>query len=362
MDIRTRLSLALVFVSLLSMMLLGTFAYYTSANLLQEISLRQLDALAESKRRDLIKVYDGWEDNLRLVRDRTQLRFSIREYGQTQSPEALRDIERIIQGITVAVSEIDKLIVFDVEGNEITSFGRSAVTHSPAPIGDDVNYVGTFLVEDGTRVAMNTGVRLDGAIIGGIELIFDASDIIDVTGDYTGLGETGEAFVVKRFDDKFVALNPLRHDVEGFEGEQRETEASGDMRQVFTPDEGIPAEARKDYRGQWVWLATRYIEELGWGLVVKVDVEEEEQRAQVLQESLFDIAVALSAFAIIGGALLGFYLARPIQELAVVVEKMRHGEDGIRAEVKGDDEIAYLAESLNEFLDDIEEQQRKKDA
>lgn len=357
MDIRTRLSLALVSVSLISMMLLGTFAYYTSADLLQEISLRQLDALAESKKRDLSKVYDSWEDNLRLVRDRTQLRYSIREYVETDSPEALRAIERIIQGITVAVTEIDKLIVFDIDGNEIASFGRSTVKHSKVPIGDDITYVGTFLSSDGLRVAMNTGVRLDGALIGGIELIIDAGDVIDVTGDYTGLGETGEAFVVMKIDERLVVLNPLRHEVEGFEGEQMEAAASGDMRTVFTPDEEVPAEAHEDYRGEWVWLATRYLEELGWGLVVKVDISEEEKRAEGLRESLFDIGIALSAFAIIGGALLGYYLARPIQELAVVVERMRHGEQGLRAVVKGDDEIAYLAGSLNEFLEHIEDQQ-----
>ena len=130
MDIRTRLSLALVFVSLLSMMLLGTFAYYTSSNLLQEISLRQLDALAESKRRDLNKVYDGWEDNLRLVREIKQLRYAIRDYVENDDPQGLRTIQNTIQGITVAVKEIDKLIIFDTNGEEITSFGRSKVNHS----------------------------------------------------------------------------------------------------------------------------------------------------------------------------------------------------------------------------------------
>ncbi len=360
MDIRTRLSLALVFVSLLSMMLLGTFAYYTSSNLLQEISLRQLDALAESKRRDLTKVYDGWEDNLRLVRDRPQLRYAIRNYVENDDPQELRNIQNTIQGITVAVKEIDKLIIFDVDGEEIASFGGSKVTHSKVPIGDDVTYVGTFLSEDGPRVVMNTGVHLDGALIGGIELIMDAHHVFDVTGNYTGLGESGEAFVVMDVGEKLVVLNPLRHEVDGFKGEQMQESALGDLEMVFTSMEETPAEAHKDYRGEWVWLATRYLEEMGWGLVVKVDVREEGKRALVLRESLFDIAVALSAFAIIGGALLGFYLARPIQDLAVVVERMRQGESGLRAEVNGDDEIAYLAESLNEFLDHIEQEQQEQ--
>ena len=216
MDIRTKLSLALVFVSLASMTLLGSFAYITSADLLQEISLRQLDALAESKKRDIIKVYESWEDNLRLVRESTQLRNSIRGYTDRKDPDALRRIERFIQGITVAVSEIDKVIVFDMEGNEIASFGRSRVTHSEVPIGEDVTYVGTFFAEDGVRVALNTGLKLDGQLIGGIELIIDAGDLYDVTGDYTGLGETGEAYVVMRDTDGMLqVMNPLRHDVEG---------------------------------------------------------------------------------------------------------------------------------------------------
>ncbi|MGV0035604.1 MAG: HAMP domain-containing protein [Candidatus Azotimanducaceae bacterium WSBS_2022_MAG_OTU7] len=367
MDIRTRLSLALVFVSLLSMMLLGTFAYHTSSNLLQEISLRQLDALAESKRRDLTKVYDGWEDNLRLVRDRPQLRYAIQNYVENDDPQELRNIQNMIEGITVAVKEIDKLIIFDIDGEEIASFGgskvtHSKVTHSKVPIGDDVTYVGTFLSEDGPRVVMNTGVHLDGAIIGGIELIMDASHVFDVTGNYTGLGESGEAFVVMDVGEKLVVLNPLRHEVDGFKGEQMQESASVDLKMAFTSMEETPAEAHKDYRGKRVWLATRYLEEMGWGLVVKVDVREERKRALVLRGSLFDIAVALSAFAIIGGALLGFYLARPIQELAVVVERMRDGESSLRAEVNGDDEIAYLAESLNAFLDHIEQEQQDKDA
>ena len=68
MDIRTKLALALVSVSLLSMLFVGSFAYQTAAERLRQVSERQLDALAESKRSDLNKVLEGWRDRVELVR------------------------------------------------------------------------------------------------------------------------------------------------------------------------------------------------------------------------------------------------------------------------------------------------------
>ena len=349
MDIRTRLSLILVAVSLISMALLGTFAYLTSAGLLQEISLRQLDALAESKKRDLNKVYESWEDKLRLIRSRESLRVSVRDLVLNGSVEARRSVETIIHGITVAVPKITQVIVYDPDGKEIASAGLSKVSHPPVAVHRDLSYVGTFLTEDGLWVALNSSVELDGTLVGGIEIIFDASEVIDVTSDYTGLGDFGEALVVMRDAEMVRVLSPLRFAVPG--------SALDDMSRVFESPGSLSEKSRQDYRGEEVWLASRFLEKPGWGLGVKVDVNEEEQRADLLKDTLFDIALVLSAFVILGAALLGFYLARPIRQLAVIVERMRHGEKGLRADVEGDDEIAYLSESLNLFLDDLEGEQ-----
>ena len=349
MDIRTRLSLILVAVSLISMALLATFAYVKSASLLQEISLRQLDALAESKKRDLNKVYESWEDKLRLVRGLESLRVSVRDHVLNGNVEARRSLESIIQGIILSLPKIDQLIVYDLDGKEMASAGVSKVPHTPVPAHKNISYVGTFLNEDGLRVALNSGVEFDGTLVGGIEIIFDASEVIDVTSDYTGLGDSGEALVVMRDAEMVRVLHPLRFAEPG--------SSADNMSWGYESSRSLSEDSRQDYRGEEVWLASRFLEKPGWSLVVKVDVDEEEQRAALFREALFDIALPVSAFVIIGGALLGFYLARPIRQLAVLVERMRHGEKGLRAEVRGDDEIAYLSESLNLFLDHLEDEQ-----
>lgn len=405
MDIRTRLVLALVFFSLASMTLLGMFAYTTSATLLQKMSLRQLDTLAESKKQEILKVYGGWEDNLRLVKHRTQLRKSIRDYVKQGSRDARRQVERIIQGIVenTAIDGIDKLSVFTSDGSEIASFGISDITpssisSSEAPVSKDITYEGAHVgthpdKPDGVQLVLSTDVQLDGEMIGRIELIIDAAKLLDVTTDYTGLGDTGEAFVVMKTrvmkttvmkarvmkatvtkttvintrdmktggmktSEVLQRLNPPRHQLANWDSRQPLATASDDMRRAFPESRPIVPEEHTDYRGEVVWSVTRLLPVQDWGLVVKVDVNEEEKRVHELRKSLFDIAIALSAFAIIGGALLGFYLARPIRRLAVVVEKIQQGETHIRAEVKGNDEIAYLAKIINLYMDDIESERQ----
>ena len=342
--------------SLVSMALLGTFAYFTSANLLQEISLRQLDALAESKKRDLTKVYESWEDKVKLLRTREILRQAVLNRIAENNPESRQALETIVRAITVALPKIDRLILFDSGGQEIASSSQSQVSYPSMNFTNEIQFGGNFRTKKGLSVALSAGLESDGNGFGGILIFFDASEIFDVTEDYTGLGESGESFVVVREGNMLKVLNPLRFSAEGT-NEQTILEASDDLQHVFASLDSMPDISGWDYRGERVWLASRYLENPGWGLVVKVDIDEEEQRAVILRESIFDIAIALSAFAILGGALLGIYLARPIQKLTDIVERMRQGERGLRVSVEGDDEIAYLGESLNLFLDHLEDEQ-----
>ncbi|MEX0942713.1 MAG: hypothetical protein WD002_09225, partial [Pseudomonadales bacterium] len=146
MDIRTKLALALVFVSLLSMAILGAFAYQTSSSLLQEISIRQLDALAESKRRDLEKVHEGWRDQLRLIKSRTQLRSNLREFTETGSEQAISSVVRIIEDAATAVDDVEQIRILDVNGNEVASYGRVGdhFDHVTPEVSGDVVYNDTI--------------------------------------------------------------------------------------------------------------------------------------------------------------------------------------------------------------------------
>lgn len=360
MDIRTKLSLVLIAVAVTSMALLGYFAYRTSAVLLQEISVRQLDALAESKKRDIKKVYEGWQDQLRLIRSRTQLQNNLKLYLESEDPAALREVTRIIEDATTAVDQVDRLSVFDTAGKEIASFGRVPMPSRYTIPDEDIAYGGTFEPEGGgQRISLNTALKVDGQVIGGMEMVVDGFDLFDVTGNYTGLGESGETFLVRMEDENTVRIvNPLRHDAAAPELIPLQ-DVPADIAAALDKREEIFTKLR-DYRDVRVWSATRHLPTLGWGLIVKVDASEEEARADILRDTLFDIAAILGAFAFVGGVILGFRLAKPIHDLAVVVERIREGDASVRADTSGDDEIAYLAESINELMDHLQSEDKQR--
>lgn len=349
MDIRTKLALALISVALLSMFALGTFSYRVSSNLLQEISERQLDALAEAKEQDLLSLIEGWRNDVRLIRSRTQLRIRLREYQEDGNPLSLVTINRILQDALDSTDDVVRIVLFDRDGNIVADVGDAP---TPAELSDNLDtlearYAGLF-VHGQPHLVFHTKVLLDDETIGGMEVVIAASELQALARNYRGLGETGETLVVAEpVPGQHVLLHKPRHGELGpnwIDPPHYIEQAVDGVEQVIT--RGVV-----DYRGQPVWVATRSLENPQWGLAIKIDAAEEEERALLLRDQMIDVALALGAIAVVGGTLLGFYLARPIRELVEVIERVQQGETGLRANASAEDEIGLLAETLNKYLD-----------
>ena len=354
MDIRTRLTLALVSVALVSMFLLGTFTYYVASNMVQDITERQLDALAESKKQDLEQVIAGWRNHVRLIRSRTQLRIQLNEWQNTDRPEILDQIRRILADAQESTEYVQRIALFDRNGIEIAAAGN-ATRGAVALVNPDpsiVDYAGFYIgIDRRPKVVFNSGLELNDESIGSIEVIIDVTNVEAIASNYRGLGDSGETMIIGRDHlGTLVLLHALRHlDLQPDwqpPPEYIQAAVTGIAR-TFT-------ENVTDYRAQEVWAATRYLPDVNWGLVVKVDADEETERARELREDMIDLGLALGAFAVVGGTMLGFYLARPIRNLAQAVERIKLGEHSLRLDDSADDEVGLLAEALNEFLDQLE--------
>ncbi|HKI75013.1 MAG TPA: cache domain-containing protein, partial [Pseudomonadales bacterium] len=256
------------------MAILGAFAFNTTASLLHEMSVRQLNALAESKKRDLSKVQEGWRDQLKLIKSRTQLREDLKAYVDHPTQGDISSVSRIIEDAVSAVDDVDKIRILDLQGNELVSYG-TAPSVGKVEIPSDptsVVYDDTLIDSAGRPVVVFSSLlSLDGKPVGVIEGTFNTRKIESITANYTGLGKTGEVLVVMKYDKSVQLLNPVRHESGDILARIPLSKASAAARQALAARP--PAQewlTSVDYRGVKVWAATRYLPELRWGIVVKV--------------------------------------------------------------------------------------------
>ena len=367
MDIRTKLVFALVAVALGSMYVLGAFTYATARDLFQQLAVRQLDAVAESKKRDLEKVLAAWRDRVDLIRSRTQLRLSVREFGSSGSPVERERIRRILEDARASVRAVRRIEVFDAAGVPVVAVGREVdgEWHPLRPVPERpsgaLRFGGVAVDAEGRlEVAFRAPLELEGSPVGLVEVVLGAEELHQISEDRTGLGETGETLlVVREPDGSALVLARLRHDPAPplslrVPAESRDVAAA----RAAAGEEGILPEGVVDYRNEPVWAATRFLPELGWAIVVKVDSAEELATVAELRETMVDLGLSLAGVAIVVGTLLGLYFARPVRELADVAVRIRRGERDLRARVRSEDELGRLAQAFNDMTAELVEMNR----
>lgn len=365
MDLRTKFVFALVAVSLMSMLALGALLYTAASDLLMRKTLRQLNALAETKKEDLENIVEGWDDRVSLIASRTHLRTSLSEYNETHSPVLREDIRRILADASGSSEAVQSLTVYDVHGHAVTSAGRG-----PAPQLADLDPAWTtgprdtissprihFTAANEPRAVFFAPLTLEGRSAGTLRVVLNAMELIELAQDTTGLGDTGETVIVLEDSaGRTRVLHAVRREAGELAGLARPERPDDPAVLAIQGHDTVVSEGLIDYRGEPVWAGTRSLPEIGWGVVVKFDEAEEREAVVELRQRLTRLGLSLSAFAILLGTVLGLRFAKPIHDLAAVANRIRLGEMDARAGTKREDELGLLARTFNQMADELEQQ------
>lgn len=363
MDIRTKLVFALVALALGSMLTLGAFMYASADRSLNASTRKQLEALAVSREQAIEGVLAGWRERVQLIASRTQLRLSLRDYESSGDADELARIRRILDDALVSVRTVLSLAIYDRDGSLVVAVSREedgpssdlVASGGPESAGD-VEYRGVSFMADGQpRIAFTTDLILERAPIGTLLVLLDGAELVGLTNDYTGLGDTGEVLIVMRDGDGIRTLHPVRDGPDGHSGPLLLEGAADPVVRAVDRDGDMYSEDVIDYRGERVWAATRHIPDTGWGLVVKFDEAEERRTINEFRGEMTTLALSLSAFAILFAVLLGIRFATPIHHLAAVANRIRGGELHARAAVEREDEIGLLARTFNQMAEKLEQ-------
>ena len=368
MDIRTKLVFALVTVALGSMIVLGTFMYRFTNRQLKESRIEQLEGLAESISEGLEQVSSGWEDRVRLIANRNELREILLADNLEGSPDARARVRQILGDVRRAVPSVASLAVYDAEGRFVGSAGwgtESDLSEEMATLLDPAQGVVYQLPlspeHEDFRIAYAAALTSDGTsqgdLVGVLQVRFHPGPLARPTRNRQGLGTTGEVLIAVRDADGAVRIPRRSRPDTPPSWEEVETRGLSDpVSRAMSGEEGPYYEGMIDGNGQEVWAAIRYLPATQWALVVKIDAEAARAPAIAYRNYLTNVVISLAALAILFGTVLGLHFAKPIHDLARAAERIKDGDLSVRAPANTQDEVGHLARNFNQMAESLENQ------
>lgn len=172
------------------------------------------------------------------------------------------------------------------------------------------------------------------------------SSVYEILENRTGMGRTGESFLVDR---TAAAISELR-----WKNDAVVKPALTDRPAHFASRGQSGITEATDYRGEKVLAAYTYIPRTGWGLVCKQDLAEV---YRPLKNFLL-ITVGLVAIIAVMVGIYAYFLARaitrPLRNLAGAAAEIGGGDYGARVAEEGTEELVTLARSFNAMAEVLE--------
>ncbi|MBI3222537.1 MAG: EAL domain-containing protein [Nitrosomonadales bacterium] len=205
-------------------------------------------------------------------------------------------------------------------------------------------------------------VMVGGKFKGVIAAQLDNRLFYQVATDATGLGVSGEAAFAQWDGEEMLYTTPLKYQADAAmrlrigQQEARPTPMFG----ALSGNSG--AGVNPDYRGTQVVAAWRYLPELDWGMVVKIDADEVfasiYRQRSLMQSVLFGL--------LLFSGLLGYLFARqfsvPLRGLAQTADALAQGNMGVRADESATGELGLFARTFNRMADKLQELHRTQEA
>ncbi len=190
-------------------------------------------------------------------------------------------------------------------------------------------------------------------LIGVVALQTDMHEIYTLAGDYTGLGDTGETMIASKEDDELVIVAPLRHDRKAaFQRRlQLGSQQASPVQKAVQGERGSGISV--DYRDKEVLAVWRYISDVRWGVVAKIDTSEAFEAADRLQAGFMVIGVITMFGVVVAAALISRSISKPIHALHKGTEIIGSGNLEHRVGTDRNDEIGQLSRAFDQMAVDL---------
>jgi signal transduction histidine kinase len=322
--------------------------------------LKKLEIVANLKEKNFQDVFEQNNEKLNLVSSRYQLKVELNNYNNNNSTKdnkiaSQKIMNEILKGIKPVVTKFEDIIILNLAGKVVASTNNTYLgtihTNDTYFIEGKKHNIVTILYKDKNQKLKSylTGpLVLNDKLLGVVTIFYDLGDLLSMFKAFEEQVATGEINLVKKNDNgDALIINPLRFNPDAsLNLTVSKDRVDTPIIQSLLKNENVFPET-KDYRGVDVLAVTKYLEKLGWGLVVKMDKVEAFAPLENVKYVTIISGILVGVAIIITSTFLGNSISRPIQKLRDIMNEVAKGKFDTKIDVKGPTEIEDLAKQLD---------------
>lgn len=369
-SIRTKLLALVLSLVLITIVLAAYISYSIRLDTLETHYQKSLNALADMKVKSirdfineiktdlqLISELDILEDQNIGLQDSVTVDLSVGEGNGELSME----IDRLLKSIKNSTKAKD-IFITDLSGKILNSTVQSMKAKNIRQLVDGYDETlvpgakgGVFfghVFREGSEFYLVAGSPLtdmSGAPAGLCFLKVNLVSVFNTLKEDLNLGATVESVLTEKNGHRAVILNPIKSgpDIALEKGVFIGDPAGEAMQEAVSGNEGEGHAV--DYRQVETLAVWRYIKELNWGLVVKIDMDELRDDAMIVLKKFAVYGGLIFLFTLLITLLIAQVLINPMLSLKSDLQSLSHGILPEKIEVKSDDELGEMAATTNQL-------------
>ncbi|MBE7530347.1 MAG: GAF domain-containing protein [Ardenticatenaceae bacterium] len=362
-QIRWRLIGAFVLLAVLPMVLVVSIIVSNTINQIRQQTLNGLEAIAQLKQDQLDRWVRDSQSTLEqfpIGRHAEMVRDGVVSFEAGELAEGeQRALETLFAQAASGSSFFEELFLYTPEGVILASSSPvqtgKLVVNQPyytADLAESSFQTPYYDLSVGGLTMVLTHILQDeqtGEPIGVLAGRLDLTTLGDIMLERTGLGETGETYLVSA--ESNYLLTPSRFEEDGYPQERAYHSIGIDEALAGNSGDGLYPGYRRP--GVPVLGVYRWLPDLQVALLAEIAVEE----AFAPAERMRNLGVAITAVAAIGAAILGYVVTQrissPILSLAEVALQMAAGDLSQHVTVKDKTEVGLLARAFNSMTEQL---------
>jgi len=334
MLITTKLITVFLIISLIPLFTFAFIIYSETEEHIKKETLSKLDAIASIQKNRVQSMLDQNIEKLVMFTNKVQVKAELDQYNKQNSTQSQQFINKLLDSAKSEIKSFKDISILDTNGIVVASTDKAEIGNNQSKEEFFLNglkhndVIIIFKDKENTnaiREYLIGPLVLNGRTIGVAAIESDVTkSFFTSTQNYEGLGQTGELYMAKKDrNGDAILISPLRFVSNAplnFTISKNEVEAPI-IQATILKKENIITDT-EDYRGEPVLAATRHLEAVDWGLVIKIDRKEAFASLDNLKYLIVMTGTIMGILITIASIIIGKSIANPIIKLRNIAKKI----------------------------------------